>query len=108
MGVPMVSMSLMPGYERPTFIMIRRSARPMETLTLEIEPGPRAQMPWFMPISSAMDPETNTTGAWGPVDMAQVRRPMDGSSTQSIMAMITGMVSGAQPAMTALAAILRT
>ena len=44
----------------------------------------------------------------GPVDIAHVRRPIDGSSTQSIIAMITGIDSGLQPAITALAAILRT
>ena len=32
----------------------------MATLTLEIDPGPRAQIPWFMPISSAIDPETKS------------------------------------------------
>ena len=73
-----------------------------------MEPGPRAQTPWFMPISSAIGPETSTIGAWGPVDMAQVRSPMEGSRMHSIMAMITGMVSGLHPAITALAAILRT
>src|ERR1700735_4704134 len=108
LGVPMVSMSVMPGYESPTFIMIRRSARPIDTFTCEMEPGPSAQTPWFMPISSAIGPDTSTIGAWRPVDIAQVRSPIDGSSMHSIIAMITGMVSGLHPAMTALAAILRT
>ena len=35
----MVSMSEMPGYEWPTFIMISRSVRPMATLTADTEPG---------------------------------------------------------------------
>ena len=105
--MPMVSMSVMPGYESPTFIMIRRRARPIATFTCEIEPGPSAQTPWFMPISSAIGPDTSTMGAWGPVDIAQVRSPIDGSRMHSIIAMITGMVSGWHPAMTALAAILR-
>jgi hypothetical protein len=59
----MVSMSVMPGYDSPTFIMINRSARPIDTFTAEIDPGPRAQTPWFMPISSAIGPDTSTIGA---------------------------------------------
>ena len=50
-------------------------------------------MPRFMPISSAIAPLTSTTGACGPVDIAHVRRPIDGSRMQSIVAMITGMAS---------------
>src|SRR5580704_17835618 len=108
LGVPMVSMSVMPGYESPTFIMISRSARPIDTFTCEMEPGPSAQTPWFMPISSAIGPDTSTIGAWGPVNIAHVRNPIDGSRMHSIMAMMTGMASGLQPAITALAAIFRT
>ena len=89
-GVPIVSMSVMPGYDSPTFIMIRRSARPIDTLTCETEPGPSAQQPRFMPISSAIGPDTRTIGACGPVDIAQVRRPIDGSRMHSIIAMSTG------------------
>ena len=65
-------------------------------------------MPRFIPISSAIGPDTRIIGACGPVDIAHVRKPIDGSSTHSIMAMITGITSGRHPAITALAAILRT
>src|ERR1700722_16777611 len=108
LGVPMVSMSVMPGYERPTFIMINLSARPIDTFTCEMEPGPRAQTPWFMPISSAIGPDTSTMGAWGPVDIAHVRNPIDGSRMHAIMAMMIGTACGLQPAIKSLAAILRT
>ena len=49
-----------------------------------------------------------TMGACGPVDMAKVRRPMAGSRMHSVMASTTGMTSGLQPAITALAAIFST
>ena len=105
---PMVSMSEMPGYEWPTFIMISRSVRPIATLTADTEPGPSAQTPWFMPISSAIGPLTITIGAWGPVDIANVRRPMTSSRTHSAIARITGIVFGCAPAITAFAAIFST
>jgi hypothetical protein len=88
--------------------MISRSDRPIATLTSEMDPGPRAQIPRFMPTSSGIAPDTNTIGACGPVDIAQVRSPMDGSRMQSIVAMMIGMASGRHPAITAFAAILRT
>ena len=80
----------------------------MATFTLETEPGPSAQTPLFMPIRSATGPLTMTMGAWGPVDMAKVRRPMAGSRMHSAMASTTGMASGLQPAITAFAAIFST
>ena len=87
-------MSEMPGYEWPTFIMISRRVRPMATLTADTDPGPRAHTPWFMPISSAIGPLTITIGAWGPVDIANVRSPITSSSTHSAIARITGIAFG--------------
>ena len=105
---PMVSMSEMPGYEWPTFIMIKRSVRPMATFTCDTDPGPSAHTPEFIPIASAIGPLTITIGACGPVDIAKVRKPMVSSSTHSAIARITGIAFGAAPAITALAAIFST
>jgi hypothetical protein len=54
--------------------MMSRIVRPMATLTDEIDPGPRAQTPLFIPISFAIGPLTITTGACGPVDHRQDNR----------------------------------
>ena len=77
----------------------------MTTLTDDMEPGPRAQTPLFIPMRPAMGPLTITRGACGPVDMAKVRRPIRGSRMHSAMASTTGIASGLHPAITALAAI---
>ncbi len=49
-----------------------------------------------------------TMGAWGPVDIAKVRRPMVSSRTHSAMARMTGIALGLAPAITALAASFST
>src|SRR3974390_515614 len=61
-----------------------------------------------MPVPAASGPATRMMGACGPVDMAHVRSPIDGSRMHSMAAMITGMADGSNPAITALAAIFST
>src|SRR5262249_19730061 len=80
----------------------------MTTLAWFCEPGPMAQRPAFSPIWRASGPLTSTSGAWGPVDMAAMRRKNRGAAPASTAAIPTGRCSGRQPAMTALMAIFST
>ena len=105
-GLPWVAMSWRPGHPPPTFIRMRRMARPM--VALARNPGPKRPDPECNPTVRAIGPLTMTSGATGCVVAWTPKRLNSGSSIASAAATITGNAKGSHPAITAFTASFRT
>ena len=62
-GLPWVAMSWRPGHAPPTFIRMRRMARPI--VAFERKPGPKHPEPACTPSCRAIGPWTIRSGATG-------------------------------------------
>ncbi len=103
LGAPWVERSMVPGKAPPMFHRIKRIARPITALAIEL--GPKVPAPAFMLSSLAIGPCTMRSGATGCVVACSEARLKRDSSIASTAATRTGMCCGLHPAMTALTAI---